>query len=135
MMPLIAVTFQNVLIGILCFSLAILILIISYRKLLAYLGKGVPPKEDYCVLYSMESEEVDGEGEIYFTSERERNVIVELLNTEFVQVKEVYNKDCKKGGNIVRFETHDLADGNYFYQLITDNQKTLKKMRVKNARN
>jgi hypothetical protein len=41
--------------------------------------------------------------------------------------------DCKIGGNIVRFESSALPNGNYFYGLETENQKIMKKMRIENA--
>jgi hypothetical protein len=38
--------------------------------------------------------------------------------------------EMKSGGHIIRFDSSQLANGIYFYCLETDNQKTLKKMKV-----
>ena len=67
-MILIGFSIEKVLLGVLFVSLALLVLIIAYRKLLAYLGKGSPAPKDYCVLYSIEQDPVVGEVEIYFTT-------------------------------------------------------------------
>ncbi len=132
MIPLAPISFGKILIGILFVSLAILILVIAYRKLLGYLGKGATPKEDYCVLYGLEEDPANGEVSFYFTSESKRPVQIHVLDEKYGFVQEVYSAECKSGGNIVRFETTTLPNGQYFYCLITDNQKTMKKMSVAN---
>lgn len=126
-------TTGKLIIGALCVSLAILLLVIGYRKLLAYLGKnGGPAKEDYCVLYSLEENPVVGEVSFYFTAHESKEVAIHILNEEYNLVKEVSKKMCTEGGNIIRFESKDIENGNYYYGLITDNQKTIKKMRISN---
>ena len=132
MIALAPVTFGKILIGILFVSLAILVLIIAYRKLLGYLGKGSAPKEDYCILYSLEEDPAEGEVSFYFTSERKRVVQLHILDERYGFLMEVFNAECKVDGNIIRFQTTALPNGQYFYCLITDNQKTMKKMAVAN---
>jgi hypothetical protein len=122
----------KVVVGILFVSLALLVLIIAYRKLLAYLGKGNPVKEDYCVLYGLEEPEVKGLVEFYFTTEAPKQVRLELLNEDMSFNSLIKEGDFGKGGHIVRYETKDLQNGNYFYCLRTENQKTMKKMKVNN---
>lgn len=126
------VTFVNVALGVLIVGLAVLIFVIAYRKLLAYMGKGVPPKEDYCVLYEIEDNPAKGEIVIYFTSKEKKQFKMELLNNAFETVQELANKECQTDGNMVRFDTTTIANGTYYYQLVTDNQKIFKKMLVKN---
>jgi len=123
----------NTVIYILCITLGILILIIAYRKLLKYLGRGTPSKKDYCVLYSIEKNPASGELEFYFTSEESKPVRLNILDDNMNVVVEVASLDCHKGGNIVRYDSTEIANGNYFYCLETDNQKTMKKMRVQNS--
>lgn len=132
MIALAPVTVGKVLVGILFVSLAVLVLIIAYRKLLGYLGKGAVSKEDYCVLYGLEEDPVAGEISFYFTSETKRAVRIHILDDQYGFVNEVFGAECKIGGNIIRFQTSILPNGRYFYCLMTDNQKTMKKMTVAN---
>lgn len=132
MIVLIGVTIKSVLLGMLTFSLAILVFIIAYRKFLAYLGKGRPVPDNYCVLYSLEANPVCGDVEIYFTTKIDRNVVIELLDSNFQVIKELFNDFVKEGGQIVRLNTKELSNGVYHYQLVTENQKTMKKMNVRN---
>lgn len=119
-------------VGILFVSLAVLVLVIAYRKLLAYLGRGKMPSEKYCVLYSIESNPVRGEMELYFTSEEPKEVTLELLNADFTLNREIVAKDYPAGSHIVRFDSAQVANGTYFYQLRTENQKTMKKVEIRN---
>lgn len=132
MIPLAIFTIGKITIGILSVSLAVLVLIIAYRKLLAYLGKGALPKEDYCVLYSLEENPSKGEIEFYFTAEKAKEVALQILDTEYQFIKEISRKECTVGGNILRFDSQELPNGNYFYALVTENQKTMKKMAIVN---
>lgn len=122
----------KIIIGVLAVSLALLLFVIAYRKLLAYLGKGNPPKEKYCVLYGLENPVVAGEVEFYFTTEEKKVVALEILNQNMDFVHLIVEKEFGVGGNIVRFDSSTLANGNYFYQLRTENQKTMKKLRIAN---
>ncbi len=118
---------------ILCITLIMLILYIGYRQLLRYFAKGMPSKENYAVLYNLEISPAAGELEFYFTSETERLVTLNVLNENMEHVLEISSQMCHKGGNIIRYDSAQLKNGNYFYCLQTDNQKTMKKMRVANA--
>ncbi len=132
MMNLALLNFSNVIIAILCVSLAVLVLIIAYRKLLQYMGKGTPPKEDYCVLYSLEENPSKAEMEFYFTAEKQKEVAIQILDENYNLTKEIYRQECQIGGNIIRFDSTTLPNGNYFFSLVTENQKTMKKMAIAN---
>ncbi len=129
---ILAFTTMELIVGILIFTLAILIFVISYKKLLAYLGKGSIPKEKYCVLYSLETDPASGDIQFYFTSEEKKEVKFQLLDEQYNFLKEIYNKECKADGNIIPFNTKELSNGVYFYCLVTENQKTMKKMTIRN---
>jgi hypothetical protein len=113
-------------------TLGILVLAIAYRKLLRYLGRGTPPAEDYCVLYALEKNPSAGEMEFYFTSEAVKTVTLKVLDEDMNEVTDISTIECHKGGNIVRYDSTQIQNGNYFYCLQTPNQKTMKKMRIKN---
>jgi hypothetical protein len=125
-------SFTRLALSILFVSLALLVLVIAYRKLLAYLGKGNPVKEDYCVLYSLEEPISRGEVQIYFTCEKEKEVAVHLYNEQMEQLMVIKEDHFGAGGHIVTFDTSKVANGNYFYGLKTENQKTMKKMLIRN---
>lgn len=129
---ILAFTPMEYVVGILIFTLALLIFVIAYKKTMAYLGKGAIPKEKYCVLYSLEIEPAIGEIQFYFTSEEKKEVKFQLLDDQYNFLREIYNQECKMGGNIIPFNTNDLKNGVYFYCLVTENQKTMKKMTVRN---
>lgn len=109
------------------------IAILFYRRLLMRLNRDNMNTADYCVLYSLENERVKGEVELYFTTEQKRVAKLVLLNNDMDQVLLIREGEFTSGGNIVRFDTTAVPDGNYFYALITDNQKTMKKMHVQNS--
>lgn len=123
---------MEVTVGVLIFTLALLVFVISYKKLLAYLGKGAIPKEKYCVLYSLETEPASGEIQFYFTSEVKKEVKLQLLDGQYNFIREIYNRECRTDGNIIPFNTNELNNGVYFYCLVTENQKTMKKMTIRN---
>lgn len=134
MIQLVMYTFGDVVKWVLIVSLILLALIIGYKKLLKYLGRDIPPKEDYCVLYPLEIDPVEGEIEFYFTSDKKKSFEIIILDSSLEQVLEVVNKEsCFIGGNIIRYDSSNLPDGQYFYCLKTPNQKTMKKMVVKNG--
>jgi hypothetical protein len=85
------------------------------------------------VLYSLESSSVKGEIEIYFTTEQAREAKIILLDTDMNELEVIQEGKFTSGGNIVRFDTRKVSNGNYFYALVTDNQKTMKKMQIQNV--
>ena len=126
-------TWINVLIGTLWVTIIILLAVIGYRALLRFLQKDRIRKEDYCELHELELNPAYGVVAFYFTSENIRNYSLSILDKEMNPIKEIISQDCNIGGNIVRFDTTIIDDGDYFYCLKTDNQKVMKKMVVKNG--
>lgn len=118
---------------ILAISLIILLLIIGYKKLIKNFSKDHISLEEYCVLYSLETDVASGQVDFYFTTEEPRKVNFEILNDNYETLHILYEKECSKGGNIISFDTTILSNGDYFYCLKTYNQKTMKKMRVTNS--
>jgi hypothetical protein len=131
-MILLGYSIGKTIVAVLMVTLALLVLYIAYKKLLAYLGKGVPVQRDYCVLYSLEVQPSKGELEIYFTTESPREVTIELLNSDMSLNKVVVSGKYEEGGHIIRFNSAEVPNGEYFYSLRTDNQKTMKKMAILN---
>jgi hypothetical protein len=129
---ILVVSASKVVVGILFVTLSILVLVIAYRKLLAYLGRGTKLKEKYCVLHSIEKSPASGELEFYFSCEEEKHVDFEILNENFENLKSLSSQIFDKGNHILRFDSTQLSNGIYYYQLRTDNQKTYKKLILEN---
>lgn len=110
--------------------LGILVLYLAYKELLRHLGKGIPPKEDYAVLYGLERAKVTGEVEFYFTIDQPKKVLFSLLNSDLEEIRVLADQEYKVGGHIVRYDTSHLPEGIYFYCLRSENQKTMKRMFV-----
>jgi len=131
-MLLVGTSLYDVLIGLLYTSIVLLVVIIAYRRLLNYFGREAIRHEEYCQLESLEIAPATGELPFYFTSPIERHYQLLILDSDMNEFMEVIAQDCKVGGNIVRFDSSKLPNGNYFYCLQTDNQKVSKKMTVLN---
>lgn len=123
----------TIIIATLIVSLSLLILVIAYRKLLQYLGRGSVNKQDFCVLYPLEKDPASGEVEFYFTCDETKQYSLEILDAEMQELKKVKEGEASPGGTIVRFDTTSLSNGLYFFCLKTSNQKTMKKMNVLNG--
>ena len=121
------------LLTLLTISLIVLIGIIIYKRLLTKFKQNTISKEDFCVLFGLENQPSKGEIEIYFTSEMKKNVKISLLNEDLSLHTDIKEFECTPGGNIVRFNTLNVQNGNYFYQLKTDNQETIKKFTIENV--
>lgn len=132
MIVLMGFSVSKVLLSVLCVTLALLILTIAYRKMLAYFGKSAPVSEDYCVLYGLETHPAKGELEFYFTTTKKRNIILEILNDDLTPFSTIQEKEVGEGGHIIRFDSTTIKNGTYFYQLRTDNQKTMKRFTISN---
>ena len=132
-MILVGFSFGDVLIGMLWVSLIGLVAYILYTRLLKNMSKGAIEQEDYCVLSTLESNPASGEIVFYFTSNEVRSVRIVILDSQMNDYIEVSNEECSKGGNIVRFDSAKIPNGEYFYGLVTDNQKIVKKMTVING--
>lgn len=132
-MLLLGYNWLDVVFGILYVSLGLLVLVILYRKLLAYLGRNEPSKANYCVLYSLEKNPGSGEVTFYFTSEDEKDYKFYLTDKDGQTVHSVSEGKCTPGGNILRFDSTGIPNGSYYYVLETVNQKTAKKITVLNG--
>ncbi len=131
-MVLVGFSFGDVIIGMLWVSLVGLVVYILYTRLLKRMSKGAIEHKNYCVLSTIENNPAKGEIVFYFTSNEVKNVRIVILDNQMNDFFEVSNEECSKGGNIVRFDSTQIPNGDYFYGLITDNQKILKKITVIN---
>lgn len=134
-MLLVGLSFVKIALGVLYTSITIIVGYILYRRLLAYLNKDVPSTAGYCFLNALEQDPVRGELEFCFSSEESKLITFEILNSVYDPIETIISKEFKPGQHILRFDSTKLPDGVYYYQLKTDNQQTMKKMRVSNHGN
>jgi hypothetical protein len=112
-------------------SLLIVLGIVLYRLLLRRLSKGKVDMESFCTLYSMEKNPVSGTVEFYF-------VAPDMIKVEFSiwrdneKILELSNDYFKKGGHIIRFDTKEISNGEYFFGIVTSSQRTIKRFRIEN---
>lgn len=132
MIVLMGFSATKILVSVLSITLALLLFIIAYKKLLSYFGKSAPASEDYCVLYGLETHPAKGEIEFYFTTTKKRDIILEILNDDLTPHSIIQEKEVGEGGHIIRFDSTTIQNGTYFYQLRTDNQKTMKRFTISN---
>lgn len=131
-MILLGFNFWDVITGMMWVTLVILIAYIVYKSILRRFSRGHIDHSAFCTLYNIEENPASGEIPFYFTSNKVRSFSLWILDAEMNDLVEVANGECKVGGNILRFDSSKLKDGDYFYALKTENQKVVKKMQVKN---
>ena len=132
-MVLIGFNSGDVIIGMLWVSIIGFGLYIGYKSLLRYLSKDAVKHEEYFVLEAIEVNPASGEIPFYFTSNEIKKYTFSILDKEMNELQELKSGECMTGGNIIRFDSSKLSNGDYFYCLKTGNQKTVKKMTVFNG--
>jgi hypothetical protein len=125
-------TFSQVALGTLYVSLVIIILILIYKKILMNINREEPSKKLYCEMVFLENDIAKGMVEFYFTNLEKKEIRFEILNKEYETVSILAEKEFEPGQHIFRFDSKAVANGNYYYQLKTDNQQTMRKMVVSN---
>lgn len=132
-MVLLGYNWLDVFFGILYVSLGLLVVVILYKRLLRYLGRNEPTKSEYCVLYGLEEQPSRGEVTFYFTANENKSFNLSIYDNNLQLIHVVKEGECTPGGNIIRFDSLMIPNADYFFVLQTDNQKTTKKMTVKNG--
>jgi len=123
-------TWESHVFGVLIVIVAIALLVVAYRTLLKRLQKGKVDQKKFALLFDLENNRVSGEVEFYFTVEEDKPVRFVILDNNMQEIKEVVSKNFDKGGHIVRFDVSTLTPGVYFYSIVTDNQRSMKKIFV-----
>lgn len=113
---------------------AALILYMFYKNVIKRFSKGHLDQKKYAKLFELEHTVVTGELEFYFTTEDAKDIRFSILSRDMQLLEVVKEGPVSSGGHIVRYGTDKLEDGIYFYCLETDNQKTMKRMRVQHVK-
>ncbi len=132
MLVLLGLSFVKIALGVLYTSITVIVVYILYKRLLRYMNKGVPNKAIYCELNALEQDPAKGILEFYFTSLESKKVSVEILDESYQSIEILADRDFEAGQHIVRYDSTKVSNGVYYYQLKTDNQQTMKMMRILN---
>ena len=132
MLVLLGLSFVKIALGVLYTSITVIVAYILYKRLLRSMNKGVPNKALYCELNALEQDPANGTLEFYFTSLDPKKVSFENLDENYKSIEVLADKDFEAGQHIVRFDSTKVDNGTYYYQLQTDNQKTIKMMHISN---
>jgi hypothetical protein len=68
----------------------------------------------------------------YYELGKDTNVEIKLLNEDYSQAKLFIKDFVNKGRNYIEFDSTLFDNGVYFCELITDNQKTIKRLIIEN---
>jgi hypothetical protein len=109
---------------------AVGMLYLAYKGLIQRFRKNHVDHAKYAVLFDLEKTTVTGELEFYFTLDESKNISFQILDSQMQPIEIVNDAFYSVGGHIVRYNTNKLSNGYYFYCLITENQKTMKRMLV-----
>lgn len=113
-------------------SLVVVLLILGYILLLRRMKRGQISMDDYVELHPIDSEFATGWVQFFFKIKAPKKIlfIIYAENDMFFEV--LTNKMYQPGGHILKFDTSEMPNGRYYYEVITENQKTSKLMEVKN---
>jgi len=125
-------TIYDIVIGILYVSITLFIIFFIYRKILTFFSRNSINQDDYCKLDSLELDPAKGKLSFYFISNIKRSYRFVILDINMCEILEVVSDKCSAGGNIIKFDSSNLPNGNYFYSLQTENQKIIKKITIEN---
>ena len=113
-------------------SIVLIIGLLVYRNLIRKIKKEGVNLVDYCVLYSFEKDIQTGDLDFYFTNDKKKTVLFQILSETNEVLHTLSEKEYNPGGHILRFDSKLLQNGVYFYQLKTENQETKKRMIISN---
>lgn len=131
-MILLVIDIQQTIANIAWISLLIIVFFIAYRILMRRLKRGRIEKELYLVLHPIEKDPARGIVPVFIEMNTPMEVEISIFSTDRDFHKVIEQKTYKKGGNIVQIDTEQLENGFYFYQAKTNNQKTRKRIEIRN---
>ena len=113
-------------------SLAIIVFFILYRMLLQRFKRQTMLQDNYIRLSPFEGEFGKGTIQFFFTADEEKEVLFRVYDKSGEYEVVLKNEVVKKGGHVVNFNTLEVPNGIYFYEIKTPNQKTSKVIEILN---
>ena len=123
---------ETVLIDFMRITIILLIIVILYRQLLRFLSRKHVKTKPYCTLYQVEDQPASGEIPFYFTTNFRRKIAFFLQSKEDQSITSIAEEEYDEGGHLVRFDSTQIKNGDYFYVLKTENQEIKKTLVIKN---
>jgi hypothetical protein len=117
---------------ILSVSLIFLIIGILYRRALKKWNRNKANAIDFVTLYALENPISKATVEFLFEQKAVKNILFTIEDKDGNVLKTLYDGESKTGMHILKFNTLELPDGNYFFVLKTPIQSTAKLMRIRN---
>ena len=110
------------------------LLYVAYKKVLNLIATGKVKKVTvkYAELFDVNPPYAKGEIQFGFQLPEKMEVIFRIVNRDDDLIKELKKGELEEGVYPILFDTKSIADGEYYYQIITDYQKTSKKFFVVN---
>ena len=116
------------------FLVAAYLFYIAYKKLMNLIATGKVKKVTvkYAELFDVNPPYAKGEIQFGFKLPEKMVIDFKIVNREDEVIKELKNGELEEGVYPVNFDTTSIPDGEYFYQIITNVQKTSKKFFIVN---
>lgn len=116
------------------FLVAAYLLYVAYKKVLNLIATGKVKKVTvkYAELFDVNPPYAKGEIQFGFKLPEKMEVEFRIVNRDDDLIKELKKGELEEGVYPILFDTNSIADGEYYYQIITDVQKTSKKFFVVN---
>ena len=116
------------------FLVAAYLLYVAYKKVLNLIatGKVKTVTVKYAELFDVNPPYAKGEIQFGFKLPEKMEVEFRIVNRDDDLIKDLKKGELEEGVHPILFDTNSIADGEYYYQIITDVQKTSKKFFVVN---
>lgn len=131
-MMLLVIDIQQSIANVAWITLFILLFLIGYRILVRRMKRNQLEKKLYLILHPIEKDPAVGVVPIFIEMNTPMEVEVSIFSMDNATHKIIEHKTYKRGGNIIQFDTRDFENGFYFYQAKSDNQKTRKRIEIRN---
>lgn len=131
-MMLLVIDIQQSIANVAWITFFILIFLIGYRIVVRRMKRGQIEKELYLILHPIEKDPAVGVVPIFMEMNTPMDVEISIFSTDDTIHKVIEEKTYKKGGNIIQLDTRQFENGFYFYQAKSDNQKTRKRIEIRN---
>lgn len=131
-MMLLVIDIQQSIANVAWITFFILIFLIGYRIVVRRMKRGQIEKELYLILHPIEKDPAVGVVPIFMEMNTPMDVEISIFSTDDTIHKVIEEKTYKKGGNIIQLDTREFENGFYFYQAKSDNQKTRKRIEIRN---
>lgn len=127
-----ALDLARIIINIGWISLAVIVFFILYRLMLRNMKKNVTDPVKYAILHEVEQNPASGQIQFYITMAEKHVANFELYNKDGSHRIVLKEGDFEPKGHIITFDTSQVPNGHYFYELKTENQKTSKILEIRN---